>query len=52
MLEDLRKLASGYLISGMKEEFLKDPDNGGESCYNYMTFDYKLTVTFFCVGLN
>ncbi len=37
------------LIGGVYTDTLQDPDNGGPQCANYMTFEYRLTVTVIAV---
>jgi hypothetical protein len=36
-------------VGGVYTDELQDPDNGGPECANYMTFEYRLTVTLICV---
>ena len=49
MLADIRNFTRTHFMSNFSEDFLSDPDNGGEKCYNYLSFDFKLTVTIFAV---
>lgn len=49
MFSGLKNITRKLFISGFSEEFLSNPDNGGEKCYNYMTFEFKLTITILAV---